>query len=64
MELDIFQAKQIRGLIIAFGALSAVVAVLVYADQRKHNKVQQEILSLDKEIKLLQLAKLQNGQSI
>lgn len=64
MELDILQGKQIRGLIIAFGALSAVVAVLVYMDQRKHNRVQQEILSLDKEIKLLQLARLQNGQSI
>lgn len=64
MQLDLLQAKQIRGLIIAFGALSAVVAVLVYMDQRKHNRVQQDILSLDKEIKLLQLARLQNGQNI
>jgi hypothetical protein len=64
MNLNLFQSKQIKYLIIGFGALSAVVAVLVYMDQRKHNRVQQEILSLDKEIKLLQLARLKNDKTV
>lgn len=63
MELDLLQEKKIKWLIVGLGALSAVVAVLVYLDQRKHNGVKEELMSLDKEIKMLQLERLKNGKA-
>ena len=63
MELDLLQEKKIKWLIVGLGALSAVVAVLVYLDQRKHNGVKEELMALDKEIKMLQLERLKNGKA-
>ena len=61
--LDLLQKKQITWLVIGLTTLSGVVGVLIYLDQKKHNTVQQDILALDKEIKLLQLERLRNGKS-
>jgi Tfp pilus assembly protein PilN len=61
--LDLLQERKITWLVIGFAALSGVVGILVYLDQKKHNTVQRDILALDKEIKTLQLAKLKNGKA-
>lgn len=63
MHIDLLQESKIKWIIAALGALGGVVAILVYLDQKKHNQVQKEIFALDKEIKMLQLQKLKNGQS-
>lgn len=61
--LDFLQEKKITWLVAGFAALSGIVGLLVYLDQKKHNNVQQDILALDKEIKQLQLERLKNGKA-
>jgi hypothetical protein len=61
-HIDILQESKLKWIIAGLGALGGIVALLVYLDQKKHNDVQKEIFALDKEIKLLQLKKLKNGQ--
>ena len=61
--LDLLQKRQITWLVVGLTALSGVVGVLIYLDQKKHNIVQKDILALDKEIKTLQLEKLRNGKA-
>jgi hypothetical protein len=61
--LDLLQKRQITLLVVGLTALSGIVGVLIYLDQKKHNKVQKDILALDKEIKTLQLEKLRNGKA-
>jgi hypothetical protein len=64
MSVNLLQDNKIKWLIAGLGALGGIVALLVYLDQKKHNAVEKEIFELDREIKLLQLKKLKNGQSI
>jgi Tfp pilus assembly protein PilN len=61
--LDLLQKRQITLLVVGLTALSGIVGVLIYLDQKKHNIVQKDILALDKEIKTLQLEKLRNGKA-
>lgn len=61
--IDIIQKKKITWLVVGFAALSGIVGLLVYLDQKKHNTVQRDILALDKEIKTLQLERLKNGKA-
>lgn len=63
LNIDLVQEKKIKWIIVGLGALTGVVAWLIYLDQKKHNKVQKEIFALDREIKRLQLQKLKNGGS-
>jgi hypothetical protein len=63
VHVDLLQESKIKWLIAGLGALGGIVALLVYLDQKKHNSVEKEIFELDKEIKLLQLKKLKNGNS-
>jgi len=63
MTIDILQEKKLKWIIAGLGALGGIVAMLVYLDQKKHNEVQKELFALDKEIKLLQLQKMKNGQA-
>lgn len=63
VHVDLLQEKKIKWLIAGFGILGGIVGILIYLDQKKHNKVQKEIFALDKEIKMLQLRKLKNGGS-
>lgn len=60
--IDLLQSKKISLLLSGLAILSAIVGVLVYLDQKKHNTVQKDILALDKEIKTLQLERLKNGK--
>jgi hypothetical protein len=64
VHIDLLQESKIKWLIAGLGALGGIVALLVYLDQRKHNAVEKEIFALDKEIKLLQLKKLKNGEPV
>lgn len=43
-------------------ALSGLAAILIYIDNRRHSKVQEELFTLDKELKELQLEELKNGK--
>jgi hypothetical protein len=61
--IDAIQDVKIKILIVGISLIGATVAILIYLDQKKHNKVQQNIFELDKEIKMLQLKNLKNGQS-
>jgi hypothetical protein len=63
MNLNLLQESKIKWLIAGLGALGGIVALLVYLDQKKHNQVQKELFALDKEIKIMQLQKLKNGQA-
>lgn len=44
----------------ALGAISGVVALFTYLEQRKQRKLKEEIAYLDKEIKQLELVKRKN----
>ena len=58
-------SRQEKRLNLIFGliaALSGLAAILIYIDNRRHSKVQEEIFALDKELKQLQLSKIKNGK--
>ena len=58
-------SNQERRLNLVFGlvaALSGLAAILIYIDNRRHTKVQEELNELDKELKLLQLEEIKNGK--
>jgi hypothetical protein len=61
MNIDLLQEQKIQKLATWMIVIGGVVGVLVYLNQRKHNQVERELFSLDKEIKTLQLSKLKNG---
>jgi len=63
INIDIVTEKKIKWIVIGLGTLTGIVALLIYLDQKKHNKVQKEIFALDKEIKMLQLKNLKNGKA-
>lgn len=45
-------------IIIAFGAvLSATIGILAYVENKRHSKISNEVLALEKEIKTLELEK-------
>jgi hypothetical protein len=62
MHIDLLQEKKIKWLFAGLTAIGGLVGVLIFLDQRKHNKVQREIFELDRQIKSLELEKLQNGK--
>jgi len=61
-HVDILQEKKITFLISALAAIGGLVALFAYLNQKKHNAVERELFELDKQIKTLQLLKMQNGQ--
>lgn len=63
MNLSSLQEGKLKYIIAGLGALGGIVAVLVFLDQKKHNQVQRELFALDKEIKILQLQKIKNGNT-
>jgi hypothetical protein len=65
MTLDDRQQKSINLLIAAISALGGIALFMGYIHTKRHSKLQDEILLLDKEIKTLELAnkkKQANGQ--
>jgi hypothetical protein len=63
-SIDILQEKKIRVLIGALTAVGGLVALFAFLNQRKHNAVERELFALDKQIKLLQLKKMKNGEDV
>ena len=58
-KIDIKQ-KTINTILVITGLVTTTIAVLVYLDRKKHEKITSELASLDKEIKSLQLYELKN----
>lgn len=54
-NIDAKQGKSIGYLIAGITALTGIVGVLAYLENKKHNKINDEVLSLDKQIKTLEL---------
>ena len=50
------QDRSLSYLIVTMTALTAIVGALAYMQSKKHAKINDEILSLDKEIKTIELA--------
>jgi uncharacterized protein YjfI (DUF2170 family) len=61
--IDGKQEKRLNFLFGLIAALSGIAAIMIYVDNRRHSKVQEEILDLDKELKLLQIKEIKNGNS-
>ena len=61
-EIDIKQGEQIKILFTALFALGGLSAFLVYLDNKKHSKLKSEVMNLEKQIKQLELAKMQNNK--
>jgi hypothetical protein len=57
---DKIQTKNINLLIAAFSALGGLALFMGYMHTKKHAKLQEEVLFLDKEIKKLELEKKKN----
>lgn len=60
--IDLRQQKTINIITAVVGLLTVAVGVLAYMESKKHRKIQKEILDLDKQIKVLELSKLQKEQ--
>ena len=56
MTIDQKQQKYINLALVGVGLVGVIVSVLVYLDNKKHAKLKDEVASLDKEIKVLELA--------
>ncbi len=54
--IDKSQQKTINYIIVAVGILTAITGILAYRENKKHNKIKEDNLSLEKEIKTLELA--------
>lgn len=61
MTVDQIQDRKITYIIGALAALGGLTAFLIYLDKQNTRKIQDEILVLDKNIKELQLQKLQKS---
>lgn len=62
LDINLKQDKRIGILFTLVGATASMLAIIVYLQRLKHNKEEKKIRELDKEIKKLQLAKLQNDR--
>lgn len=60
-SVDKTQNSEIRIIFELIAALAAVTTVIIYIERKKHRKLEEEVLSLDKNIKELQLHKLKTG---
>jgi len=56
MTIDQKQQKYINLALVGVGLVGVIVSVLVYLDNKKHAKIKDEVASLDREIKFLELA--------
>ena len=56
MTVEAKQQKAINIALVGIGLIGVIVSVLVYLDNKKHDKIKEEVALLDKEIKLFDLA--------
>jgi hypothetical protein len=62
MTTDKLQTKNINLLIGMVSALGGVALFMGYLHTKKHSKLQEEVLAIDKEIKRLELEEKRNGK--
>lgn len=62
MTIDRLQTKNINLLIGLVSALGGVALFMGYLHTKKHSKLQEEVLAIDKEIKRLELEEKRNGK--
>lgn len=62
LRINSNQEKRMNLIFGLVAALSGLAAILIYIDNRRHSKVQEELFTLDKELKELQLEELKNGK--
>lgn len=62
-QIDASQNRTISILIGAVSALGGIALFMGYLHDRKHSKLREEILLLDKEIKQIELERKKNGKS-
>ena len=62
LRINSNQEKRMNFIFGLVAALSGLAAILIYIDNRRHTKVQEELNELDKELKLLQLEEIKNGK--
>lgn len=55
-SVDLLQGKKITYLVAFVTLLTGVVGVLAYIETKKHHKLNDEVLHLDKQIKTMELA--------
>jgi hypothetical protein len=55
-NIDVKQGKSITYMIVGITILTGVVGILAYLENKKHHKINNEVLALDKQIKTLELA--------
>lgn len=55
-DIDAKQGRAIQYIIASVTLLTGIVGVLAYLETKKHAKINDEVLSLDKQIKTLELA--------
>jgi hypothetical protein len=55
-EIDIKQDKSITYMIVGISVLTGLVGILAYLENKKHHKINNEVLAIDKQIKTLELA--------
>jgi predicted anti-sigma-YlaC factor YlaD len=56
-NVDKKQQMTINLLVAGVGIISAIVGIMAYRNNSKHQTFQKEVLAIDREIKLLQLAR-------
>jgi len=56
MTVDAKQQRAINIALVGIGLVGVIVSILVYLDNKKHAKIKAEVDTLDKEIKVLDLA--------
>ena len=54
--IDKQQQLTINIILASVGVLTALTGIMAYRDNKKHQKVQQELFAIDREIKMLNLA--------
>ena len=61
-QIDSAQNRTINILIAAVSALGGIALFLGYLHQRRHSKLQEEVMTLDKQIKEIELERKKNGK--
>lgn len=64
MQINQIQNRQLSNLAIIVSLLAGAAAVLAYIDTKKHRKLEQELITLNKQIKELELQKLKKDNGI
>lgn len=53
---DLIKDKRIRVALAVLAAMSGIIAIVTYLETKKTRKLREEVMTLDKEIKALELA--------